>query len=249
LAADTASIMSPLFDPLVLAGDADPTSISAANDGVERLRARLVDEIAISHLPWLIIPCNVQVFFQGQLRRALMFVEGRYDAYLARRGLVVYSCARAIYETFACVMDFCDKLTDHLASGDFEKTCAFIHSRQHAAKLEDLVGKELLVNEILDNTAVNILTQINRVSKHFPGFRDDYELLSERMHPNGLGALHHFGESGDDVIKFSNSNKVERDHAIRNLLSAAKLLVFMDHGMKVMEAKLAKHRWLKPGWF
>ncbi len=98
---------------------------------------------------------------------------------------------------------------------------------------------------MFDTTAINILTQIDRVSKHFSGFRDSYDLLSERTHPNGLGALHYFWESGDgdDVIKFSNSNRAEQERVIESLLVAGKLLVFMEHRMKVMESKLAKHRW------
>ena len=133
--------------------------ITAANGGIDKLQARLVNELDTSCvLPDVIVQSSVQVFFQGHIRRALMFIEGGHDAYLAGRGLVAYACARAIYETFACVLDFCNKLTVHLADGDFEKTVAFIHERQFAARMEDFVREDLVVREIIDNTAINILT-------------------------------------------------------------------------------------------
>jgi hypothetical protein len=226
--------------------DIDAKFISTVNDGVEKLRSRLVNEIVTSILPPILVPSMVQVFFQGHTRRALMFIEGGYDAFLANRGLVAYACVRAVYETFACVMDFCDKLADHLVEGNFEKTSAFILSRQYAARIKEFVRKDVAIDEITDNTAVNILTQIERVSKHFPTFREEYDLLSERTHPNGSGALLHFLESSDyrtpyQTHKFSSG--VHRKSVTRSLLEAGWLLAIMDHGMNVMEAKLAKHDW------
>jgi hypothetical protein len=210
--------------------------IVEVNSGIDKLRARLVDKIDQSCvIPNVLVRSMVQAFFQGHIRRALMF---GHDAYLAGRGLVAYTCARAIYETFACVMDFCDKLTDHLADRDFEKTAAFIHARQFAARTKGFVRKEIIVTEVIDNTAVNILTQIDRLSKDFPGFREDYDDLSERTHPNGRGALDYFWESGDDIIKFSNGT--DQDQVIRSLIKAGYLLAQMERGMTIMETKLAK---------
>jgi hypothetical protein len=236
------SVMA-LFDASQFPGiDIESELISAANDGVQKLRSRLVDRIAVSHLPWTIVQANVQIFFQGHTRRALMFAEGGYDACVAGRGLVVYGCVRAIYETVACVMDFCDKLSGHLASGDFPKTCVFVLSRQFAARMEEFIDKQVIYAETVDTTAVNILTQIDRVSEHVPGFREEYDLLSEMTHPNGLGALCHFWDSGEDVIKFSDG--ADQENAINCLLSAAgRLLVLMHVGMSVMEERLAKHSW------
>jgi hypothetical protein len=211
-----------------------------ANSGIDKLRARLVDTIDQScPIPNVVVRSQVQAFFQGQIRRGLMF--NGYDACLAGRGLVAYTCARAIYETFACVMDFCDKLTDHIAEGDFEKTGAFIHARQFAARMKDFASKEVIVKEIIDNTAINILTQIDRVSKHFPGFREDYDYLSEMTHPNGGGAMNYFWESGDGIMKFSNA--VDQERVMRSLVKAGYLLARMEHGTTFVETKLANLPW------
>src|SRR5262245_30932988 len=109
-------------------------------------KRRLVDKIDHSCIiPNVFIRSEVQAFFQGQIRRSLMFIEGGHDAYLAGRGLVAYTCVRAIYETFACVMDFCGELANHIAEGDFDKTSAFVNARQYATKMRDCISKEVII--------------------------------------------------------------------------------------------------------
>ncbi|HMJ42414.1 MAG TPA: hypothetical protein VK522_09055 [Pseudolabrys sp.] len=223
---------------------ASPEIASFANEGIDKLRARLVNEIAVSVLPNRIVKSMVQVFFQGHIRRSLMLIEGGYEAYQSGRGLVVYICARAIYETVACVLDFCDKLTDHLVAGDFIKTCHFLYARTHAARMEGLTGDV----DGFGNTAINILTQIDRLSKHLPNLREDYEFLSERAHPNALGALHFFSEdesTNEDEGLYKFSNGTEQKPSLSILISAGRMLGLMEHGMSVMEAKLAEHHKLR----
>lgn len=211
--------------------------VSEANDGIEKLRMRLVDEIKLSILPPLLLRSSAQAFFQGHIRRSLMFIEGGHDAYLAKRGLVAVACSRAVYETVACVFDFCDKFNDHLIENDFPKTASFLFSRLNAARMPDFVSKE---EDGFENVAINILTQIDRVSKHFPGMREQYDLLSEMTHPNALGALHHFWESGDEIIRFSKGE--DKIGAMRSLVGAGYLLSHMNSAILLIEDKLAKHK-------
>jgi hypothetical protein len=226
-----------LFDASKLSNtDIPPEMVSAANTGIDRLRARLVREIRTSIIPKQLIRSSVQIFFQGQVRRALMFIDGAHEEYLAGRGLVAYSCARAIYETVACVLDFCDKLTDHLVKSDFEKTAIFLHARTFAARANGFVEKA----DGFDNTATNILTQIDRLSRHRPGLRDQYYLLSEKTHPNVMGSLNYFWESGDEVIQFSNNSEQEQVYVIRAVVSAGALLLLMEEEMSLMEKKISK---------
>jgi hypothetical protein len=180
-----------LFDASKLSSFEIPADlITIANKGVDNLRDRLVDEIDTSCLlPGYVIRWSIQMFFQGHVRRSLMFIEGGHDAFLSGRGLVAYACARAIYETFACVFDFCDKVTEHIQSRNFEKAAAFIHGRKFSARMKDFISKDILETETIDNTAVNILTQIDRLSKSFTELKEEYDFLSERTHPNGLGSL------------------------------------------------------------
>jgi hypothetical protein len=194
-----------------------PELISYANDGIDKLRARLIDKISVSVLPHYIVKSMVQAFFQGQIRRSLMLIEGGYDAYRSGRGLVVYICARAAYETAVCVLDFCDNLTNHLAGKDFEKTCRFLYSRLYSARMEGFTDNV----DGFDNTAINILTQIDRLTKHY--FSEDEEEL-----PNQEG----------HVFKFSNG--IDQTPALRILNSAGHMLALMEHGMCVMEDSIAR---------
>jgi SEC-C motif len=110
--------------------------------------------------------------------------------------------------------------------------------------MKDFVSKDIIETETVDNTAVNILTQIDRLSKSFTRLKEEYDFLSERVHPNGLGSLHYFWGSGDDVVRFS--NEADRSHVIQSLLSAGRLLAIMEDRMKVLEGELAK---VPPLWW
>jgi hypothetical protein len=213
----------PLFDASTLPDDA--TAIAEANRGIEKLRERLVDEIEVPALPpFMLVHSMTQAFLQGQIRRALMFVEGGYEAYVAHRGLVAFACARAIYETVACVVDFCDTLTTKLAQGNFEDTAKFLHNRHFSARMERFVSNV----EGFENKSVNILTLIDKLGKNLPGLKEDYEFLSERTHPNGLGSLHYFWDDDDnDVIKFSTIPK-DQGGALQYLILAGRLMFLMD---------------------
>jgi hypothetical protein len=213
--------------------------ISEANQGIVKLRARLVEEITTSAIPDWHIRSQTKVFFQCHIRRCLMFIEGGHEAYLSGRGLISSMCARAIYETVACVMDFCDKLHEHLNENNFEKTAGFIHVRLFATRSKDLLES---TNEF-DYNAPNVLTQIDRFSKQFPGVRD-YDQLCEILHPNSLGALLHFsdGEELDEytyVTRFSND--LNARSSIESLVLAGALLTLMDKGISVTERRLDEH--------
>lgn len=222
----------PLFDASAFPDAKRQEELIQANDGVDRLRDRLVDKIAQSAVPHVILKQTIQLFFQGHVRRALQLIEGGYDAHLAGRGLIVCVCTRALYETVASVMDFCDKLTDQLAKNDFEGALLLVSNRLFATRDKELIH----IDDGFDNTAVNILTQIDKLSKHLPGLRDDYDFLSEFAHPNAL-SHHHFWVSGEDEISWSSRNTTQGHH----LISAGRLLLLMDTGMTVLEASIDKH--------
>ena len=135
-----------------------------------------------------------------------MLIDGGYEAYLSGRSLISFMCVRSIYETVACVFNFCDKLHSHLDDGNFEATGNFIHTRLFATRSKDLLETDR--DENFDYTTTNILTQIDRFSKHVADFRKEYGYFSEMLHPNCLGTFLHFSEEEAideyrSVVKFS----------------------------------------------
>lgn len=138
--------------------------IDIANDAVEKLRARLVDEIHTHVIPDCFVLSQTKVFLQGHIRRVLILIEAAYDEHQRRRAIISLMCVRGVYETVACVVDFCEELHRLLDGGDFEKTAYFIHTRMLATRMKDLSKSE----DDLDYTATNILKQVDRLSNTLP---------------------------------------------------------------------------------
>jgi hypothetical protein len=174
-----------------------------------------------------------------------MFIEGGNEAYLSGRDLVSIICARAIFETVACVFDFCERLYDHLNGNDFEKTAQFVLERLLAVR-----SKEFLEDpDEFDFTATNVLTQIDRFSKQLPGIRARYDLLSEITHPNSLGAVLYFSEEEqiDEYRSITRFTNVTSPHnAIGSLVRAGSLLSLMDTGIGLTQKKIDGHSFLSP---
>jgi len=236
-----------LFDASKLASDSiSAEQIDLANDGVEKLRGRLVAEIHTHIIPDWFVRSQSKVFFQGHVRRALTLIEGGYDEYLSDRSLISFMCVRGIYETVACVFDFCDNLLLLLEEGDFEKTGKFIHTRLFSTRHKDLLDED---DDDFDYTATNILKQIDRFSKHVANSREEYDYFSELLHPNSLGAHLHFSDEEEidehqALVKFS---KQRETHDVeRWLVKAGCLLSLMNIAIGVTEERLSAHTFLKP---
>jgi hypothetical protein len=234
----------PLFDATKLSNyDVSPALIELANEGVERLRARLVNEIVSSVIPDLLVRAQTRIFCQSRIRRCLMFIEGGNEAHLSGRDLVSITCARAIYETVACVFDFCEKLYDHLNEGNFEKTAQFLLGRLLAVRSKEFLKD---ADDEFDLTATNVLTQIDRFSKkmQIPGVRGDYDLMCEIIHPNSLGAVLHFSEEEqiDEDRSITRFTNVTGSHnAIGSLVMAGSLLLLMDAGIDLTQKRVDRH--------
>jgi hypothetical protein len=235
----------PLFDISKLRGVEIPIArINRANEGVDKLRARLVDEIHTHVLPDWFVQSQTKIFFQSHIRRALMLIEGGYEAYLSERGLISFMCVRGIYESTACVFDFCDKLYGLLDEGNFERTAAFILTSLLSARSKELLPDN---DNEFDFTATNILSQIDRFSKHVDNARQEYDHFSEFLHPNSLGTSLYFSDEerideDRSVVRFTNDSGVH--NAAKWLVKAGFLSLLMDAGIGVTEKRLNEHTFL-----
>lgn len=118
------------------------------------------------------------VWRQVSLRRIVDLAEGA-EAFF-REGRLVPGCTltRSVVETVALHYTVWKKLTAHSETGDF-----------HGARtlLMSVVFGRRDKGDDWPNKSVNVLTAINHLDKQFPGFRSEYDRLSEYVHPGLAG--------------------------------------------------------------
>ncbi len=224
-----------VFDESQLPPGMPEELLHGVNGVVARLRGKLVKEIVLPEgLLGLRVPNLVRGYLQAHLRRMLTFLEGGHAEYLAGRPLMTELATRAIYENVASLCDFTDKLKPLCDAVDY-------------AGIEKHVSKAAFVTRIpsflesssADLKAPNILTQIDRMTTRYTGFREAYDHLSDIVHPNGLGAVVYFARMPGDLISFVD-NAVTPERAIHSLFVAAFLLAFVEVEMNIAEAGLQK---------
>lgn len=170
------------------------------NRSIDRVRSFLIEEVDIGSIEDMpMLRGQVEIFFQAHLRRALAFLEGGKQALDAGHGLVAITAVRCLFESAACIHDFCNRIIRLIDDGNIPDAVRLAHVRSFALRFE---VKERNT-DLYDYTAVNILTQIDALSRTVPDARRCYDQLSEVVHPNAFGALYYFLEPKEsDSIHF-----------------------------------------------
>lgn len=224
-----------LFDKSHVPPETPDDLLHGVNGVITTLRGKLVREIVLPEGPrGLRVPNLVRGYLQAHLRRMLTFLEGGHAEYLAGRPLMTELATRAIYENVASFCDFTDKLKPLCEAIDY-------------AGIEKYVSKAAFVTRIPsfldaggeDLKAPNILSQIDKMTKRYTGFRQCYDHLSDIVHPNGLGAVVYFSKMPGNLISFVDS-AVTPERAIHSLFMAACLLAYVEIEIDAAEKALQK---------
>lgn len=181
--------------------------IDHINLTIARVRATLKERVPlIKEDDFSMISDQMEIFFQVQTRRALMLLDGAKLSLDSGHGLLTITAVRSIYETTACIHDCCNSVIKHLDAGDMSEAVRQIHQRTYSQRFMADEAK----TEHFDYKAVNILNQIDVLTKSWLNARNQYEMLSEAVHPNAGGAVHYFVDREEDgMIVF----RQEMDHA------------------------------------
>lgn len=156
--------------------------IDSINQSISQVRSALKDSVDMDPLDDIsMIRGQADLFFQAHLRRALAFLDGGKYALDAGHGLVALTAIRCLYESAACIHDFCNHVIKLIDAGNVPDAVRLAHQRSLAQRFE--------VKEIYDYTAVNILKQIDALDKVVRQARRDYDQLSEFVHPNAHGSV------------------------------------------------------------
>jgi hypothetical protein len=199
--------------------------IEAINLYINRVRSALKDHVDMDPLDDVsMIRGQAEIFFQAHLRRALAFLDGGKYALDAGHGLVALTSIRCLYESAACIHDFCNQVIKLIDTGNMPDAVRLAHQRSLAQRFE---VKEKNT-DMYDYTAVNILKQIDALDKVVPQARRDYDQLSEFVHPNAHGTVYYFIQPADsDAIGFG-TPKDQHTRTLGLFLSGASLFSLID---------------------
>jgi hypothetical protein len=213
--------------------------VDEINRSIGRVRSYLREKVDIdsSEVDLSMLRSQVEIFFQAHLRRALAFLDGGKHALDAGHGLVAITAVRCMYESAACIHDFCNHVIALIDAGNIADAVRLAHQRSFAQRFE---VKEQNT-DMFDYTAVNILKQIDALSKVVPKARRSYDQLSEVVHPNAHGALYYFVRSGEgDEVHFGKPHD-ERAESIGLLLAGASLFSLIQDDLLRFQMAIIEH--------
>jgi hypothetical protein len=221
---------------IIPAGLATRAQVEKLNAVHARLSARMVDHIKIPESGSGFRASNlIRVYLQAHMRRMLQLVEAAFVEFFDGRGVAAILCARGLYEGLATVTDFERELMPLIQGGDIQKIFAFTIEKAHATKLQhlaDMVGNPNVL-------AKNVLTMVGKLKVIRENVPEEYNLLSEIAHPNGMGTVGFFANmrNTEDVAYFSDSGPDVHDD-LQWIIVAASFLTHFEAVMDRIEAEL-----------
>jgi hypothetical protein len=222
----------PLFDPNIIPAECGtPEDITGVNAVIDRLRERRVPSLSVAGPPRT---ANlVRSYIQAHIRRCIEHIEAGHAEFYAGRCLVTHACARANYENVAAFCDFASSLIPLLEAGDHDAICEFVEVRAFWTRIPGIIEEH---GEPI--SARSILTQIDKMNKKYDKFRNTYDILSDFVHPNGLGAVVHFLSIDNGIHIFHDLGK-NQHWALGQLIVSGSMLAYMDAEIDQIERHLA----------
>jgi hypothetical protein len=229
--------MGMMIDPNLIPPDIwPPAKVRKLNDLLGRLESRKVAKIKVPEPGTRFRAGNTIMFYcQAHIQRCLTLTETAYTNFFNEDVLVALMCARAVYETVANFVHVEKQLQEKIATGDIQAIFEFVKAKTHATKAQHLIdqhGEQV--------KAVNILTQIDKLAKLVrPRINQEYEFLSELVHPNSFGAALFYADfprDSDEAI-FRNGGPDPRAD-LQWILVATDLLYTFEEALERIEAQL-----------
>jgi hypothetical protein len=132
---------------------------------------------------------------QSHLHRCVEQTDAAAILCNQHKWLSAITIARGLLETIATYHHLARKIESVVRTGDALAIYDALIAAGFAtrdAELIDRAGTD-------DVQATNILTQIDALTSHRASVRQDYDMLSEHVHPNALGVLLFFGR--EDTVR------------------------------------------------
>jgi hypothetical protein len=200
----------------------DVKMLEAINSSLVHLRDSRVSKIEIdgvlaeSKLAW-----KLRIFGEVMTYRVVALAESLALNWNAENYLGAYLPARAIIETVAVTTGVERDLERHLHDKNSAAIDALLTNRTFATRDAGWVAESPAAQ------AVNVMTLISKMDqKLMPGLKRQYDLLSERCHPNYLG--HYAMFSTLDVETGATTFMVDKEqNQNRNMIFPGMLLIVL----------------------
>jgi hypothetical protein len=143
-------------------------------------------------------------------------------------------CTRGIYESVATFCDFTEAIVPLAEAFEFQSIADLIQARAFQTRIPSFLEK--------NDTSIRapqILNQIDAMNRHYAGYREAYDHLSDLVHPNGLGVVVYFSQRNDGVVTFSDGG-YPAERARTSLICAAFMLMFFELALHRLDAALEK---------
>jgi aspartyl-tRNA(Asn)/glutamyl-tRNA(Gln) amidotransferase subunit B len=197
---------------------ADKELVARLNASLDKLDGRRAVEINVSgaflrsKVAW-----KLAVHQHGLLHRIVALMDGTAVAWNSRSTLSAFLSARALMETIAVVAEYERSVASLLAKKDIGGLDALAQQGIFSSRDPELVDQAPEIK------AINILGYIDKFEKRAASFRNHYDQLSERCHPNALGHNYMFSklDRSSGTVRFYD----ERDPDKNGLMIMAALSV------------------------
>jgi hypothetical protein len=197
---------------------ADKAEVDKVNESLARLNTIRAVEInlsgrfARSKIAW-----KLATWQHALLHRIVALMDGIAVAWNSRCTLSSMLSIRALMETIAVMADMEAQIARLLADEDLRGLDAVAQRGTFASR------DPVLLEEFPDIAATNVITLIDKVDGAIDGFREHYDGLSERCHPNAPG--HYFMFATLDRLNGSVRYCDEREQARNAEMNLAALMV------------------------
>jgi hypothetical protein len=156
--------------------------VSELNASMQRLNEMRAVEINVagpfarSKIAW-----KLATYQHALLHRIVSLMDGTAVAWNEQCTLSAILSARAFMETLAVMSRLEMRVADLLKAEDLSGLDSIAQNGVFATRDEEML------KDFPDMKAINAVTYVDKYDQLLPGFKNHYDILSERCHPNSLG--------------------------------------------------------------
>jgi len=221
------------FQPL---SDEDATDFREIDDAIARLSKRRVEKIELEG-PYLKskIAWKIATFQQSVLYRVVMLARGARLSWNARNILACFILVRQLVETVALFDEFERSLMERFEAKDAGGIDALVMNRTFATMDTEFI------KDYPDAKATNVLNFVDKLGKRYGlPIRDNYDSLSERVHPNSAGhhQMYSTTDKSNGTVTFSETKNMRRSAAF--IQAPLGLVILFERTMNILDGAIPK---------